>query len=159
MTAILTCWFVHHLRPSRPHTTLLSIYGLRLVSVPQVSVGSRWRGSHHPLCCWLSEGEAKVFDKAIQDICNVHWKDTSFDSFPVITVPIPCLTVTTTVTMKRCTHCWKVLFVWNLRIVVVSGSRFTLKHMDGWKNEVTFRKCDDSLCQHCSSKSVQCLSF
>ena len=32
--------------------------------------------------------------------------------------------------------------------------KFMLKHMDRRKNEVTFRKCDDPLCHHCSSKPV-----
>ena len=32
--------------------------------------------------------------------------------------------------------------------------KFMLKHMDRRKNEVTFRKCDDPLCQHCSSNPV-----
>ena len=74
---------------------------------------------------------------------------------------VPLTTVTTTVTMKRCRHCWKVLFVVlqrNLRIVVVSWI-FMLKHMD---SEVTFRKCDDPFVNTAAPSLFmpqQCLSF
>ena len=35
--------------------------------------------------------EARVFDCAMQEVCHSHWKDASFNSFPVMTVPIPCI--------------------------------------------------------------------
>ena len=34
--------------------------------------------------------EAAVFDKAISEIANVHWKEAVFDGFPVIPVPVKC---------------------------------------------------------------------
>ena len=70
---------------------------------------------------------------------------------------VPLTTVTTTATMKRCT-----LLKGPIRDLTKKSEnssrlrelKFMLKHMDRRKNEVTFRKCDDPLCQHCSSKPV-----
>ena len=46
-------------------------------------------------CIWnfKTAGEAKgkeVFDRAIAEIANVHWKEASFDGYPVVGVPIEC---------------------------------------------------------------------
>ena len=30
------------------------------------------------------------FDQAIAEIANLHWKETSFDGYPVVGVPIEC---------------------------------------------------------------------
>ena len=32
--------------------------------------------------------QAALFDQAISEIAKVHWKDASFDGFPVIPVPV-----------------------------------------------------------------------
>ncbi len=29
-----------------------------------------------------------MFDKAIKEVSSVHWKDSSFNSFPVVSVPV-----------------------------------------------------------------------
>ena len=34
--------------------------------------------------------EKEVFDWAIAEIANIHWKEASFDGYPVVGVPIEC---------------------------------------------------------------------
>ena len=40
------------------------------------------------------EAKEKVFNRAIAEIANVHWKEASFDSYPVVGVPIECMSET-----------------------------------------------------------------
>ena len=34
--------------------------------------------------------EAEVFDRAISELCQVHWKDAEFDTFKVHAIPVLC---------------------------------------------------------------------
>ena len=36
------------------------------------------------------EKEKRLFDSAINDVCEVYWKNTMFDGFPVETIPVEC---------------------------------------------------------------------
>ena len=100
--------------------------------------------------------EARVFDNAIQEVCRVHWKDASFNSFPVVAVPVPCI--------SESGHYSDYAEMYSLmkgplrniakQPTLIKELNFMVKHLDRRRNELIFRKCDDPLCSHCVSNPV-----
>ena len=104
--------------------------------------------------------EARVFDCAMQEVCHSHWKDASFNSFPVMAVPIPCISESDKVECYNDYSEMYSLLKGPLRNIAKQPThlkelKFMMKHLDRRKNELTFRKCDDPLCLHCVSKPVR----
>ena len=52
------------------------------------------KGDTKPPCslaglCAEEKKEAEVFDRAISELCSVHWKGAEFDTFEIHGIPIP----------------------------------------------------------------------
>ena len=103
--------------------------------------------------------EARVFDEAIKQVCNAYWQDVKFATFPVLAVPIPCISDKPEYyTDYEEAHTCLQGPLRNIRkpdnAKLLSELKFMVKHMVWRKNELIFRKCEDPLCSHCSSKPV-----
>jgi len=62
-----------------------------------VQFSSKANGDHRPPCHLSGiskqeqqQKEGEVFDRAIDDLCNVHWDNASFDGYPVTPFHVKC---------------------------------------------------------------------
>ena len=95
--------------------------------------------------------EAEVFDRAITELCHVHWKDAVFDTFKVLAAPVECNDPNPT-----CHDVVNKFFKAPLsRMSEYSQQfeemKFMLKHIQRHRNEVMFLKCLEDTCAYCTT--------
>ena len=100
----------------------------------------------------MRQKEAKVFDKAMTDLCDEFWKDHTFDGFSVIAESIPCLSNETDDEglYSDYVEVHKLLkgSIRNARgTELLEELQFMLKHIDRKKSEVVLKKCVDPVAQ------------
>ncbi|CAB4044267.1 PREDICTED: uncharacterized protein LOC105443326 [Paramuricea clavata] len=92
--------------------------------------------------------ESTIFDRAMNDIKDKHWKDVLFDGFPVQTKIIPCnndnLLFNDYDDVKACLK--SPLRDLHQYADLIKEFNECNKHIDRHLNEIIFVKCDDSSC-------------
>ena len=110
-----------------------------------------------------SKKEGEVFDRAIKELCDVHWRSFHFDGFEVKPLGVDCIGHKPS---PYDDHDDVALFLKatlrDLRSPKFKKYReeadFLIKHADRRKNELVLLKCESSNCSHCQVKPFQAKS-
>lgn len=101
--------------------------------------------------------EKEVFDWAIAEVANVHWKEASFDGYPVVGVPVECKSETNSdhdMVSQFLKAPLKALREGKFDSLLVEY-KFLLSHVRRHHNEIMFLNCESSTCEHCSKHPIR----
>ena len=113
----------------------------------------------------LSDAEKKakqavVFDQAISEIAKVHWKDASFDAFPVIPVPVKSKCNQSNSDHDIVSQFLKAPLKQvrdDTHKMLLEEYQFLLGHVRRHHNEVIMLKCVNTKCDYCTQHPVQAI--
>jgi hypothetical protein len=105
----------------------------------------------------VTEKEVQVYDAAIDNL-NSYWNGQMFDGFPVVSKAVPCQNADV---IYNDADDVELFHKSGIRKVVAEMSslhqehKFLTKHMDRRTYYVSFSKCSDKTCDHCTSHPVR----
>lgn len=103
--------------------------------------------------------ESEVFDRAIFDLCTVHWANVTFDGYPVTPVHVKCLNQSETYNDHDKVHAFLSCPLRDIKAgkykKIEKEMREMLRHIQRHRNEVIFMKCSHSSCSHCTQNPVK----
>lgn len=93
--------------------------------------------------------EAEVFDRAISELCSVHWKDAEFDTFKIHSIPIRCKDPSPSDHYLVYKFMKSSLSKMGEYSSLYEETKFMLAHTQRHRNELVFLKCLKQSCTYC----------
>ena len=107
--------------------------------------------------------EIKLFVQNIDTIIDSYWKDLTYDSFNVTTIPVYCQDRPFPYNDHDYVYSLMRGPIRNIRdnenLQILKEFKIMLKHTEKRRNEFILKKCSDPVCKHCSPNPVKTVAF
>ena len=103
--------------------------------------------------------EVEVFNRVITELCTTHWKDATFDSFPVIAIPVSSEDHSSSDHDRIHEFLKAPLGRLKQYPDLLEEMKFMLAHIQRHRNEIVYMKCQNPTCEHCTNNPPTATEF